>query len=358
MLKEIKSLVEQINISPIFNLSLSSRELFHTNFWEWLSKIDKEQAYKLFSEMPIINMDEVEFKREMQGIDLYIKDGKLKIYIENKVKSIPHPEQLERYRSKFGVNEHSKYVLLSLFKPNILFPNWEVMTYEELAKKISNISLSNPYYRDIVNDYVKMIQLLSELTEMLPKEPIYDYFLNVDETCGIRTELENIRLLDTYLKYRGSLLAHYIYSKTKRETFYFRYGKINKGEKVNYPLILVDHGFNNKNATIDCKLALSEDLYIGIQIEGAQYRKFIEVSNSLEKADLLAEKMVWFNEDWTSDDKKMQFCKYGEKFRYQYRKIKYQTPYEEIVLDIKNDISYLLDNMYLISRLLGGNKKS
>lgn len=91
-MNNIDTTIEKIKASPLFYLSLSSRELFHSNFWVWLSTLNKIETAKLFSDKTITN--DITFKRghnQINGefkasVDLYVAD---KIAIENKVKDFP-----------------------------------------------------------------------------------------------------------------------------------------------------------------------------------------------------------------------------------------------------------------------------
>ena len=105
----------------MFKLSLSSKELFHSNFLEWLSNVDREAFVLLINKMAGLN-DSPEWpvnwrvKREYHNFDLCVVAYDESVYkshdeegiedednlrilfvVENKVKSIPYEEQLERY---------------------------------------------------------------------------------------------------------------------------------------------------------------------------------------------------------------------------------------------------------------------
>ena len=108
--------LRRLKSSPIFNLSLSSLELFHSNFIYWMLRQDKfTDKFTIFSDFdPVINEKgtELELKevtREEQNLDIVLKfksgkseDKKRKkgfydhiLVIENKFKSLPKCEQLE-----------------------------------------------------------------------------------------------------------------------------------------------------------------------------------------------------------------------------------------------------------------------
>ena len=111
-------LKEKIEKSPMFQLSLGSKELFHTNFLYWLWKAEPNAFWRIMGSFGIKTDDKgsLVVMREWEHFDLSIvhvtdrkkkgKDGKIEIFdtivavIENKVKSIPRIEQLEKYKQK------------------------------------------------------------------------------------------------------------------------------------------------------------------------------------------------------------------------------------------------------------------
>lgn len=121
--------VEKLNNNPIFQLSLSSKELFHSNFLAWLAE-DKNTRTIFNQIMKIWMQDEnwefddskMMVKREYYHFDFCIckkvrnyhtdKDkeqetqaeeyipGPIIFVLENKFKSLPYKEQLEKYHQK------------------------------------------------------------------------------------------------------------------------------------------------------------------------------------------------------------------------------------------------------------------
>ena len=118
--------LEYLKASPMFNLSLSSKELFHSNFLYWLSLINKVAFKELIAGLLNISQDELnwgdnwEVAREYHSFDLCVKDKSdelacynpgdnneenkqtpnIYLVIENKVKSIPYKAQLSKYVRK------------------------------------------------------------------------------------------------------------------------------------------------------------------------------------------------------------------------------------------------------------------
>ena len=176
----------------MFHLSLGSKELFHSNFLEFLWNQDKVLfirmlEYLLDDENVKLKIGDIKkflpeeetsrnesfgeedeekskllMAREEKNFDIciYHKDGKKTIYdviIENKVKSIPYIEQLRDYEAKVNKNQDVQpiYILLSLATE---FPNkniisnddkdngwkkWEIVSYNQLAEAIKNTYLSS-----------------------------------------------------------------------------------------------------------------------------------------------------------------------------------------------------------------------
>ena len=135
---------KDLDKSPMFKLSLSSKELFHSNFLEWLSTVEMEQFKKLILQMAGVKSGEErddwtwnlkwEVKREYNNFDLCIvegnskgnveeeedfsqerelpldgdgnehaeevQDGRILFVLENKVKSIPYEDQLKQYSTE------------------------------------------------------------------------------------------------------------------------------------------------------------------------------------------------------------------------------------------------------------------
>ena len=196
--------------SPLFRLSLSSKELFHSNFLEWLSKENREAFRKLINRMADLgeNYDwgtqKWYVKREFKNFDLcvvaydddetsnhLIKDNdfdyteediadenglRVLFVIENKVKSIPYKEQLIEYAKKAETinkkttkKEKAIFVLLTLAQT---FPDkpegqkdWK-LTWEEGNKKGECTWRICPY-----SDYVKLLKeyYLNRHFSIIPK---------------------------------------------------------------------------------------------------------------------------------------------------------------------------------------------
>ena len=116
-MEEFDNIIKNLKNNFLFQASLGSKELFHSNMLAWLleQKNDRNEfeVLKFFIKQftgedspTFIEQEFLEFRieREEQNIDLTIKwkDGKNwnLIFIENKMKSIPTPKQLNEYDDK------------------------------------------------------------------------------------------------------------------------------------------------------------------------------------------------------------------------------------------------------------------
>jgi hypothetical protein len=115
--------ISKLLVSPMFHLSLSSKELFHSNFISWLFLNYREECSKIMR--TFIDDNEGSYsiknvKREEKNRDLIIYfenelGFKKKLTIENKLKSLPNLKQLEEY--SLDKTESDYFLLLSLTKP-------------------------------------------------------------------------------------------------------------------------------------------------------------------------------------------------------------------------------------------------
>ena len=169
MVKEIQIDTEKLKKSAMFNLSLSSKELFHSNFIDWLISVNKEGMSKVFSNLlkPESEIKIKDCNREQNNFDLYIncEDGS-SIIIENKFKSIITEEQLEKYNKKLGGNT-SKKLLLSLNssaheRELAIEKDWRLINYTQLSDELEKLTMTDKYHQQLVEDYCSFVKEVSE----------------------------------------------------------------------------------------------------------------------------------------------------------------------------------------------------
>lgn len=242
--------VETLRNNPIFQLSLSSKELFHSNFLAWLAEDDNTRC--VFNKVMQTWLDdknweykpnEMEVKREYNHFDFCVCDklsidgndvtGSVQVVLENKFKSIAYKAQLvdykdrtktlneEGYKNKYKAEEankgnilprgwrdevehpNTKYILLTLAdnfldKDEIQSLGWKIVTYAEYAKllrtiigelKDDEIKGNKAFYVELIAQYCNFIEMFSEhINECLDnvKENNYWDILKNDDFTAVR----------------------------------------------------------------------------------------------------------------------------------------------------------------------------
>lgn len=317
-MNNIDTTIEKLKASPLFYLFLSSRELFHSNFWFWLSTLNKIETAKLFSDKTVTN--DITFKREHNqsngefkaSVDLYVSG---KIVIENKVKDFPTSAQLERIKQSFGKTD-IEFVLTTLFWTNDLsFDGWTVKPYRKISDAIEPNKFTNDsYYQSLISDYKQFTFNLSELSEHLEIKQEYDFAISLNKV--LYRKINEIKLCEGYQKLRAShLLIHF--------------------NKANIHNVKTGYGINNQKATIDFLIDLKDGYKLGVQIEDIQYRKFVIGREAGKFAENLIGSNLFFNNAFLGRGRK-PYLNYGANFKYQYEKIERLT-FKDLFEKINND---------------------
>ena len=192
--KTAKDILEELHKMPLFRLSLGSKELFHSNFLEFLWDLDVDDGHIHFIKMINELLGETHLKedrslvyylsREKENFDIciYHMDGNSIIYdliLENKVKSIPYKEQLDKYSNritkknakvspkKSHLISKPSYLLLSLatdFPDMSILTPWKTVHYDTLESAIKNQSWpQNKPGSSYIDKYRDFILSLNEL---------------------------------------------------------------------------------------------------------------------------------------------------------------------------------------------------
>ena len=338
--------------SPIYNMSMCSLENFHTCFWKWIGNTYKNDFLKVFIDKDNLNEDNIEYNDQVSlsgfKLDLEIKykenNREKRIIIENKIKSFPTNEQLEKY-SKEALVEDNIFILTSL-APKFDIPKpWIYLSYSKIADNMAKIFNDSFKYKDIyhkglIKDYINVIRQLSLNFPCCNSEK-YDFY--------IENEAWKIGLRDIYVKYKTSQLQNYIKNKVKFDD------------------ICISTDFRNKQGIINIFREFDDyniPLTLLIQIQYDEYRYCLiydtDENNKREKlAQELNDKGLWFNKSKTIDlypkariYKSKKFCGYAPSFIYKYqtleklfnKKTLSDVSYEEIAQQIKQDIENLKDN--------------
>jgi len=329
----IDDTIENLKSSPLFYLFLSSRELFHTNFWFWLSTLNRTETLKLFSDQN--TGQDITFKREhnqkrdefKSKVDLFITVGEgQNIAIENKVKDFPTAIQLQRIKNSFGESS-AELILTTLFwSDDLNFEGWTVKTYRQLSNGLTpSLFTEDTYYQALISDYQRFTSNLATLAEQLEITQEYDFAISLNK--GLYNKLNSIKLWEGYQKLRASHML-------------FQFKTCNE-QNVNST-----YSINNQKVTISFYVHINDSYKIGIQIEDIQYRKFITGPKFNEFSESLRLSNTFFDNTWVSPQKNTMLS-YKPDFKYQYEKID-KMGFQVLFEKVKSDISYINENMQII----------
>ena len=353
--------IENLKNNFLFQASLGSKELFHSNMLAWLlEQKNKEGEYEVLKmfmkdvlsiEIPLIrNEQEIRIAREEKNIDLIVKwkegDDFNYAFIENKIKSIPTPEQLVKYDKTIEsykgvvrldiegkVNKLTRKIaqdgnarfLLTPFRSNLTLDKWQNISYAEriipFLKKIKDFEFAYAEQTNIKMVIEKYISFLEDQNEIIRslnldnlkefKNRQYDFYSkhtldNEEESEKVSedgeegdahymTKVRSLRLHDLVLKMAHSNLSNLLDHAFKnnihiKETYKCHDNFTNSSglSAVSTRLYeIINKKDKRKNKYID----------IGVQLQGNQFRYYLS-SNDKDLNIKLAEKLlvdgIWF----------------------------------------------------------------
>ena len=294
--------------SLIYQMSLGSKELFHSNVWAYLLENDII-FLKVF--LPDFEFDkylndkyQVFREKENRDIIIYLenKNGdKEHIVIENKIKSLPRIDQLEKYTENIEGHAFIQGILtgignniLDFSTSNKLKDKWLYVNYETISGRIRTIA--NNSKTEVINQNLHIINEYCDVLNAI--NSCINHYLtiskdNLDYSCS---ELYNLRIADVYKKLKGSNFLSFV-SDHKSE--------IESYCPNNYKLI-TDSGFHNGKATLDIRFCNYDDKsvkcsVIGVQLEGEQFRIVVQKDLSEHEKVNADELYNLFKDSWFDD---------------------------------------------------------
>lgn len=298
---KFEEMVDNLKKSPLYAISKCGIELAHSNFWKWMIEFDYFDGFRKIN--PFIEVFIKDFyvngnefssvEREKDNMDLLIsfetiRGEKKFLIIENKIKSIPTLEQLEKYQIKVGDN-FEKGIITGIINTLENTNGWEFLSYSEIAERINSILKKlndiNAFTKEILLQYINDMNNINDLVVGLNKPDLYQW-------DGEKI-LEDIKFNDIFKKFQGCKLAKEIVKKINNDKRKF---VIESDWEICDPIVT----FNHKNTTITTVYKSltkegKEKGRIGIQIEGKQFRIYggpSISSSSLRNADVLYEKFI------------------------------------------------------------------
>lgn len=317
--------VEKLKKSPVFAMSLGSKELFHSNFWAYLieQKETRELIKCFFPDFEIEMYDRVGREDNNRDLTIYDKNGN-EYVIENKIKSYPRLEQLEGYeKGKFRSG-----VITGINEPPFKLQNWRFVSYHMISESLKQInSKISGYYCDLINDYCDVLDSINELLNLSLKETegrLSYWSENINK-------LYEIRIMDVFRKNKADDFVVNGFGDLK--PVYENMASSKPGIRF-----FVERSFNNGKATLSFvfrKYAIEDVNFdestetIGIQIEDNQFRFFkwngeLSADECFEKYSALG----WFDNSFNKKTKRLikgfktkmskKYCQYGSNWIYQY----------------------------------------
>lgn len=368
-----KSIVSELEESPMFQLSLSSKELFHSNFLYWIWKFDAAAFKKIMEKLCNANAEfdwspDYTVERERNNFDLSVweKDGKiLRLIIENKVKSIPRIKQLDKYKkdSESIPNKDVKFLLLSLStdfpeKEEISASGWNIVNYKELAEVIEKVVPYNcmKYADNLIHDYCTFIKNLHSMVSewsINAETSWLDILLDKDKYSQLR--INDIRQ-KLYAAYALSHLLGKLPEDSNVEWEIPAEDIMNRGNDNTF---YVNFGMTNSTGFFEIKVKIEDKTIFLIQVQGDQYRRAIEREAKYD------ENITWLSDSqsplhkffaYSKDDspefkyndqlsheskspfrpntkepKQNGFCRFGDWFVYQYVKLNENVKIKDII---------------------------
>jgi hypothetical protein len=367
-LEHLDKIKSELEGSPIYNASLASKELFHSNLWDWIIKSAatrelQTKAVQIFLGDAFSDREnEIKTYREKNNLDLVIEcDGK-RYVIENKIKSIPDRTQLIKYSKGNKSDDGTQWLLATVIKPHFRLPvDWgtEPLYYNKIAERINEYlknQVIDTYHRQLLGDYAMVLRNLYELICYDTDSEKYDFYpskiSNPVEHNHI-VVLNELRIADVYIKSRNTAFYQYLHNKVEQE-YCHRFEEL-KFENL----------FTNKSGGVTIRYCQKEQFEIGIQIQHLQYRYFVilyDGGNCVNEDGSINESIrnpiySFIDEGWFykkpsesfrnqghACGMRKQFCKYESSARknifiYQYRNINHGEPFSEISKCVVRDLA-------------------
>lgn len=312
---DFNGVINFLKKSLIYQMSLGSKELFHSNVWAYLLESDIE-FLKVF--LPDFEFDKYlndryQVFREKGNRDIIIylenKNGdKEHIVIENKIKSLPRIDQLEKYTENVEGHTFIQGILtgigdniLDFSTSDKLKDKWLYVSYETISERIrtiANNSKSEFIHQNlqIINEYCEVLNAINNCINhylTISKD-------NLDYSCR---ELYALRIADVYKKLKGSNFISFVNEHRTEIEFYC---------PENYEL-RIGSSFHNGKATLEIRFCNYKDKnakcsVMGVQLEGDQFRIVAQkdiFDQTKVKADDLYElfKNSWFDDSYVSKGK-------------------------------------------------------
>lgn len=374
----INNNIKVLKDSFIFQLCMSDKELFHSNFIYGLWKNDYANFKLLLEKIGFncINYASLEGKREHNNYDFCFqdKDGKVVLIIENKVKSIPQKEQLDRYVSNFK-DEKPYFILLSLMDQFPAYEDikedkiWRLVSYRDLITWLKELKWSSDLQQYVKDYCTAMEALINEVNKYSSSEDsLYFKLKNADEY----KDYKELRIHDLFGKLWFSQIGQYVTKRIKSNNLEYDLTKqcnTNKifNEKPSKLIYLNSDYTHSGGGLFEFKILFRTGIILGVQIQDDAYRHFIEYKG---EKDFSQDKYDWFfdlesqgkynkeekmknfrdfedNKGWKCyrDQGDGIFLEFGPNYKYQKLKIRRDIRIKDLIDLMLRDLNLILSKL-------------
>ncbi len=399
---------EFLKSSPLFAFSLGSRELLHTNYLAWLFEQDNTFVEAIL-DVKVEEHSQVEVFREKHHLDIVVQiktpsDAVLLLVIEIKVKDTPRAEQLAKYdktlSEQFPASATKKFVFtLAPARGDIEKEKtgWKIVRFKEVSEKLKMAAaakpLTQPSHKAILDEYIELLDNLHGVIEEVCVEDTEEQnglrYWWVEPSKKLKDELKELRFDDTIKKLRASFLLDDILKELRSNhqniwNLLPKDGGVSGKSEIEFDF---KYGLTNKTPLVEIRFIRKtnkSELTIGIQIQGNQYRRYIEFSRldlkrHSEQGDIqrfvtATDRYKWLLQPETENKtfmldtpggEKASFktsiransplCRYAPSFVYQYVNIKPEDPdcispaelVSQILFDIELANQLITDSEYV-----------
>ena len=322
---------DELKKSPVFNMSLSDKELFHSNFLKWLAVTYPSNFLNMLKELVGEKKLEIlkgfdkenetfEVLREYKNFDFCITHNGLPVLIlENKVKSIATSSQLKEYEDKVKIlygektpPENICYIILSLSPISDEIVGWKKINYDSLSKRIEKCfkSISNDYHRQLIEDYSRFIFTLSTIINSDTCENYNLEELKINDIkekikySKLLEELNNVLLSNGYnvLSISASDIKHLMYKDEKWKNRGAIMNKLEEFKDDKKPLLMTNFNYTNSGGgliEVNFKLRNTQshednddDFFCLIQFQKNNYRVGIVFKDKVKNTEDFKNKFI------------------------------------------------------------------
>lgn len=328
--EKLKNIIKDLSNNVMFSLSLTSKELFHSNLWAWLGRKYPKMFTEIFLDEKVELDENSIILREYNNFDLYVETEEFICVFENKCKSMPNKSQLMKYDKKLAkikeekekeieIKTKTKTKLISYFEPIGRYVwaddntpsrihDWSIITYNELYNKFKNSFENNKKIIEkneketenndkiIIEEYIKCLKFLNDLhnsIELNDGTIIEEYYSLLDND-GIKKLSRKINFEKTLERILVNKLTHYVLDN---------YEKKDEIDAINIDcgrdhVVYSDILFYFKGAWVENEDKRPPLNAIGVSLWGKNFRYYANVNKSKKHLGLISNKDNLSVNDW------------------------------------------------------------